>query len=106
MTSSLASEAEIVDRFGAEFGKRFFATLVTTGLTRGEESHLVEASIRLLQLAAIREPGRPKLRMAPGGLFIVNDDMPFLVDSVVGCLHGLGLETGLVVHPVMAVRAR
>ena len=37
-------------------------------------------------------------------LEIVNDDMPFLVDSVTGALLSRGLAVHLVIHPVMQVR--
>ncbi|HUY68439.1 MAG TPA: hypothetical protein VMV79_03970, partial [Alphaproteobacteria bacterium] len=37
-------------------------------------------------------------------LEIVNDDMPFLVDSVTGALQQRGLSVHLVIHPVMQVR--
>ena len=37
-------------------------------------------------------------------LEIVNDDMPFLVDSVVGALQRRGLTVHLVIHPVIPVR--
>ena len=36
-------------------------------------------------------------------LEIVNDDMPFLVDSVVGELNQRGLDIRLFVHPVFIV---
>src|SRR5438477_633056 len=36
-------------------------------------------------------------------LEVVNDDMPFLVDSVVGELNSRGLEIRLFVHPVFLV---
>jgi glutamate dehydrogenase len=62
-----------------------------------------------------RRPGAPKIRFeqppAAGErlatisvLEIVNDDMPFLVDSVLGELSELGVAIRLVVHPVFAVR--
>jgi len=35
---------------------------------------------------------------------IVNDDMPFLVDSVTAALNGLGTEVHLVVHPILLAR--
>ena len=35
---------------------------------------------------------------------IVNDDMPFLVDSVTMEINRLGLATHLTVHPVMKTR--
>jgi glutamate dehydrogenase len=57
-----------------------------------------------------RKLGEPKIRIeAAAGrrevqvLEIVNDDMPFLVDSVLGELNERGLDIRLVVHPVIAV---
>src|SRR5579862_481131 len=59
---------------------------------------------------AQRTPGEPKLRLvaadtAPGisVLDIVNDDMPFLLDSVVGELSERSLDIRLLVHPVFTV---
>jgi glutamate dehydrogenase len=63
---------------------------------------------------AERTPGTPKLRIAsPAGasellrqtsvIEIVNDDMPFLLDSVMGELAERGVEARLVVHPVFTV---
>ena len=60
---------------------------------------------------AERPPGTPKIRFEPLGdrqgaavLEILNDDMPFLVDSVVGELNSRGLEIRSFVHPVFLVR--
>src|SRR5262245_5143974 len=64
---------------------------------------------------AQRTPGHPKLRVATianaGELLrqvsvieIVNDDMPFLLDSVMGELATRGIEVRLVVHPVFTVK--
>jgi glutamate dehydrogenase len=103
MNSALLNEAEIAERFDAEFGKRFRAALPAPGHGRADEGFLPQASHRLLLLAAIRQPGYAKLHATADALFVVNDDMPFLVDTVVGSLHGLGLETDLVIHPVMPV---
>ena len=59
---------------------------------------------------AQRTAGSPKVRLAPAAatrgasvLDIVNDDMPFLVDSVLGELHERGLDISLLVHPVFSV---
>ncbi len=97
------SEPAVVDRFGGDFRRRFFATLAGVHLSRVEEARLVEGSLLLLQLAARREPGVPVIHLLPGSVFIVNDDMPFLVDSVTECLHSLDLEVDRVVHPVMPI---
>ena len=67
---------------------------------------------------ATRKPGAPKIRFespaASGGerlktisvIEIVNDDMPFLVDSVMGELTERGLDIRLVAHPIVARRTR
>ena len=60
---------------------------------------------------AERRPGTPKIRFEPLAgarglaiLEIINDDMPFLVDSVVAELNSRGLEIRFFVHPVFLVR--
>src|SRR5215472_15945337 len=60
---------------------------------------------------AERRAETPKIRFEPlpgmrdlAVLEIVNDDMPFLVDSVVGELNGRGLEIRSFVHPVFVIR--
>jgi glutamate dehydrogenase len=64
---------------------------------------------------AVRKPGEPKLRFESpptsagdhlktiSVIEIVNDDMPFLVDSVMGELAERNLEVRLVAHPILAV---
>jgi glutamate dehydrogenase len=64
---------------------------------------------------ALRRPGAPKVRLelpdAAAGerlktisvIEIVNDDKPFLLDSVMGELTEAGLDIRLVAHPVLAV---
>ncbi|HZW75675.1 MAG TPA: NAD-glutamate dehydrogenase, partial [Caldimonas sp.] len=66
-------------------------------------------------LLAVRKPGVPKIRLnapdlagherlrADSVLEVVNDDMPFLVDSVLAELAERGVEVRFVVHPVLAV---
>jgi glutamate dehydrogenase len=57
-----------------------------------------------------RKPGVPKIDFAPARLTpgvavldILNDDMPFLVDSVLGELTERGVDICLLVHPVFTV---
>ena len=97
---------DVVERFGRDFSKRFFSSLGGEMLAPPEEARLVEGSIHLLAFAALRSPGRAAVLVGGSGsrsVFIVNDDMPFLVDSVVGCLEGLGMDVDRIVHPVMPV---
>jgi hypothetical protein len=76
-----------------------------------EVAALAEAAWAFL---AERKPGAPKIRLesptAAGEhlrsisvLEVINDDMPFLVDSVLGELADRGIEVLLVAHPVMSV---
>jgi glutamate dehydrogenase len=62
-----------------------------------------------------RERGKPKIRMRSGDalggerlrtlsvLEILNDNMPFLLDSVMGELTERGIELRFVVHPVFSI---
>jgi glutamate dehydrogenase len=77
------------------------------------EKNQMAASVWVL--AAERKPGQVKIRLynpSPSEdgwavdhtvLEIINDDMPFLVDSVVGNLQRRGLTVHLVIHPVMQI---
>src|SRR4051812_23139469 len=77
-----------------------------------EVAALAEAAWAFL---AERKPGAPKIRLespADAGddhlrsisvLEIINDDMPFLVDSVLGELADRSVEVLLVAHPVISV---
>ena len=65
-------------------------------------------------VAATRLPGTPALALdsAPGAtgarrrlaLAIVNDDMPFLVDSVASAITAAGLDIDRLLHPIVDVR--
>jgi glutamate dehydrogenase len=72
-----------------------------------ELAGIAEQSWAFLQA---REPGVAKIGFAPAAsprgeaiLEIVNDDMPFLVDSVIGELTERGVEIRLLAHPVFTV---
>jgi glutamate dehydrogenase len=73
---------------------------------------LAEAADFLLEAAFERAGGEPSilLRSAPGGRFmriaVVNDDMPFLVDSVAAAFAAEGLAIDLLVHPIVAVERK
>ena len=65
------------------------------------------------QVAARRPQGKPvvELETMPGEagdrrmrLAIVNDDMPFLVDSVASAVAAAGLNVSRIIHPVVSVR--
>ncbi|MEO6248067.1 MAG: NAD-glutamate dehydrogenase domain-containing protein [Sphingomicrobium sp.] len=63
--------------------------------------------------AAVRRPGTVALHLESSGgevghrrmrLAIVNDDMPFLVDSIAGAIAARGLAVHRLLHPVIAAR--
>ncbi len=74
----------------------------------------LELAASTLDWMATKPAGRPKVRarkiaMASGDLAaveIINDDMPFLVDSVIGEVHAQGLHARLVLHPIFKVQRR
>lgn len=70
-----------------------------------------EAAAFLARAAAQRSPGTPSIHLesvAHGRRFmrlaLVNDDMPFLVDSVAGTVTAHELSIDRVLHPVLRVR--
>jgi glutamate dehydrogenase len=71
---------------------------------------LCGAAQGLLCLASAREAGGAKVRVyepddasAETIIEIVNDDMPFLVDSITAAVNAAGREVRLVMHPILDV---
>ncbi|HVI52733.1 MAG TPA: NAD-glutamate dehydrogenase domain-containing protein [Candidatus Sulfotelmatobacter sp.] len=93
----------------------FYANVVPEDILHREPESLYAAVMALHGFARQRKPGQPKLRLIQprpdeGGwesehavLQIVNDDMPFLVDSITGALQRLDIAVHLVVHPILPV---
>ncbi|GMN03386.1 NAD-glutamate dehydrogenase [Erythrobacter sp. MTPC3] len=76
-----------------------------------DDKQLSETTDFLLDAAAVREPARSalKLESATGEkrrlrIAIINNDMPFLVDSVAATLAAQGLPINMLVHPVIGVK--
>ncbi len=94
----------------ADFIAKLFGLAVAEDLQRYTPEQLAAIAERSWSLLAERKTGTPKLRFEPFAattgisiLEIVNDDMPFLVDSVVGEINHRGLDIQLFVHPVFIV---
>ena len=72
-----------------------------------------DAAAFIARAAAKREPGKPAVVLEPLSaegpkrrmrIAIINDDMPFLVDSVAATVDAHGLAIDRVIHPVVSVR--
>ena len=106
-----AARAGMVQRFL----KQFYARVPPADVIERGPEDLYGAALSLWQFAQTRLPGRAKIRVinpkievdgwrAPATVVeVVNDDMPFLVDSVTAALNGEGATVRLVIHPILHV---
>jgi glutamate dehydrogenase len=97
------------------FAREYFRQLDTDDLAERTPEDLCGALLSHWQFGAMRAPGRPRVRVlsptvAEHGwasrhsvIEIVNDDMPFLVDSTAAEINRQGLTLHLIVHPIFAV---
>jgi glutamate dehydrogenase len=110
------------------FSRSFFGQLAPDDLFARSLETLAEVVASLWSAGAKRRPGEALVRVLEGsgadggrtpaesradsrvdskvrvdGVELVNDDMPFLVDSVTGALTTRGLDVKLLVHPVVEV---
>jgi glutamate dehydrogenase len=92
------------------FLAELFGLAAPDDLARYAPDELAAIAEQSWSMLAQRSAGAPKLRFEPAPaprnvsvLEVVNDDMPFLLDSVVGELNQRGFDIRLVVHPVFSV---
>ncbi|MBV8399192.1 MAG: NAD-glutamate dehydrogenase, partial [Acetobacteraceae bacterium] len=97
------------------FVRALYRNVAPEDLLPRTPENLLAAASSLWQFMQDRRPGRPKLRVvdphAPATAWcagrtvvqIVNDDMPFLVDSVTLALNARNFVVHLVIHPVLPV---
>src|SRR4029077_11550205 len=102
----------------ATFIAQLYARSVPEDMVRYGAEDIAALAERAYDFIAEREPGRPKIRRetiplsASGNHYastvveIVNDDMPFLVDSVMGEIADRRLDVRLVAHPMFGVRRK
>ena len=100
----------------ASFVAQLYARAVAEDVLCYAAADLAELAERAFDFLKDRPPGAPKIRCETVALKesgerksvsvieIVNDDMPFLVDSVMGEIGERRLNVQLVVHPVFGVR--
>ena len=95
---------------------QYFKNVIAEDLLQLTPANVYGAALSHYKLAATRRPGEAQIRVftpriethgwqAPHTVIeMVNDDMPFLLDSVSGAINRLGLGIHLVAHPVLQVR--
>ena len=101
----------------ARLVRLFYDNVAPEDMAHRDPDSLYGAAISLLGLARHRDPAKPAMRVfnpspqehgwqSPHTVIeIVNDDMPFLVDSTTAALANLDLAVHLVIHPIVgAVR--
>jgi glutamate dehydrogenase len=98
------------------FVRRYFALVSPDDIIYTSFETLLGAALSVWQFGEMRHVGTPKVRLfnptveANGWglehtvIEIVNDDMPFLVDSVSAEVNRLGRNIHLLLHPVVRVR--
>ncbi|MEQ8166930.1 MAG: NAD-glutamate dehydrogenase, partial [Alphaproteobacteria bacterium] len=106
-----ANDADAV----ARFTERFYHHVSFEDLAGRTASNLYGAALSLWQLGARRPAGKPRIRVlnphidehgwaCPHTVIqVVNDDMPFIVDSVVNELNRRDLLVHLTIHPIVSV---
>lgn len=97
------------------FVRQFYANVPLADIAGEAPEDLFSAAVSLANFSAQRLPGQTKVRVfnpridehgwrSPHTVIeIVNDDMPFLVDSVTAELNRQELGVHLVIHPIMPV---
>jgi glutamate dehydrogenase len=119
-TQSGSKLAAIVQNLGdgepanllTKFARHLFGEADTSELDSYAVDDLTAVAASAFETFRVRLPGEPSVglferRFGTGDFLcidIVNDDMPFLLDSAVAELRGRGLTPELVAHPVFEVR--
>ncbi|MEX0922241.1 MAG: NAD-glutamate dehydrogenase [Rhodovibrionaceae bacterium] len=97
------------------FTQQFLANVPPDDLLGEDPGDVTGRILSIWDFAQQRTPGKPKLRIynpsskehgwasAHTVVEAINDDMPFLVDSITAELNLCGAEVHLIVHPVMDI---
>ncbi|MFQ5566765.1 MAG: NAD-glutamate dehydrogenase domain-containing protein, partial [Paracoccaceae bacterium] len=94
---------------------RFYANVSPDEVVEAQTEELYGAALALWKFGAKRQPGTPRVRlynprMSEHGwesphsvLEVINDDMPFLVDSLTALLTERGIGIHSLLHPLLAI---
>src|SRR5260221_3165768 len=100
----------------AQVIRQFYAHVPPDDVLARDPEYLYGPATSLWDFAQERQPGHAKVRVfnprpdehgwrsGRTVVEIVNDDMPFLVDSVTAALNGIDLIVHLIIHPVLRLR--
>ncbi|ADH90101.1 NAD-glutamate dehydrogenase [Ancylobacter novellus DSM 506] len=118
----LVEQADLIlqatdDSVPGQFASRLFGRAVAEDVRLYTAHELASLALGAYGHLAARRPGAPDIRVElprlPDGegerlgkvtlIEIVNDDMPFLLDSVMAALNARGLTASFVVHPIFGV---
>ncbi len=98
------------------FVRQYYGEVAPEDLVGFSEDNLYGEAMAIWRYAQKRDPGSPKIRVfnprheehgwqsTHTVVEIVNDDMPFLVDSVAAALNQHELTVHLLIHPVIRIR--
>ncbi|MEB3702944.1 NAD-specific glutamate dehydrogenase [Candidatus Bealeia paramacronuclearis] len=102
--------------FSTFFIERYFSNVAPDDLLGMHANELTLSLLGYLEFIETREKGKAKIRLVHEKVEIhtgatnhtvveiVNDDMPFLVDSLSAAINNLGYTLDFVVHPVLKVK--
>ncbi|MBL8675931.1 MAG: NAD-glutamate dehydrogenase, partial [Alphaproteobacteria bacterium] len=97
------------------FTKLFYGNVSLEDLSEVSLDALVNATYEMWEFSLDRKPNQPKIKcfvekrevngvhVSQTIIELVNDNKPFLVDSVAGAINSLGYSIHLIIHPVMQV---
>ncbi|MCH8337018.1 MAG: NAD-glutamate dehydrogenase, partial [Proteobacteria bacterium] len=96
--------------------QRYFSAVPYEDMASRSPKTMGQAALAHLEYARIRKPGKPMLRIFNPSekehgyrstftiIEMVNENMPFLVDSVSAAINRHGLAIHMTVHPIFSVR--
>ncbi|HQS70110.1 MAG: glutamate dehydrogenase [Novosphingobium sp. 28-62-57] len=114
MASTSATLSDSADVLAFALAERFAAALLPDEARDFDTARLAEAARFTATAASVRKGSAPAIAIESVSgsgsagrhlrLAVINDDMPFLVDSITSAITAQGLTIDRLVHPVTAVR--